>query len=297
MRHHDRLEPRLCMSAAVTDGSLMIDGTDAADVIRVSRRGTNYVVRDGSSAGVVAFPARGVEEVVVSARGGDDVVRLDRLSVPAIVDAGAGDDRVFGGNGDDTLIGGDGNDRLLGRFGDDALDGGAGADFLSGDFGDDDLVGGSGSDRLAGGIGFDTTDADNDDVRGFEGFVNVTPTAFPFARLRTISPDGSGLPTFDLNGPGGITPFPDDPVFPGFTAVPRTSNRITFGDTGLQVPQAGSSTFDPRLSPIGGTNSVFFRSDSGLFIRAGSESLLLQRNPDIESTRRIAVAAIALDNG
>ena len=109
------------------------------------------------------------------------------LPVAAIVDAGAGDDRVqasdrgdnvFGGAGNDTLIGGklddwliggDGNDRLFAgtvatpAFADGALvsintaiasDGGSG-NYLNGGAGDDRLYGGSGSDWLKGGDGVD----------------------------------------------------------------------------------------------------------------------------------------------
>ena len=109
------------------------------------------------------------------------------LLVAAIVDAGAGDDRVqasdrgdnvFGGAGNDTLlggklddwlIGGDGNDRLFAgtvtttAFADGALpainsviasDGGSG-NYLDGGVGDDRLYGGSGSDWLKGGDNVD----------------------------------------------------------------------------------------------------------------------------------------------
>ena len=98
MKHVDVLESRLCLSAVVTNGSLIITGTDASEVVRVQQRGGSYLVRDGSSAGVVTFSKTGIADVVVNAGGGDDTVRLDKLDVPVIVDAGAGNDRVWGGN-------------------------------------------------------------------------------------------------------------------------------------------------------------------------------------------------------
>ena len=58
-------------------------------------------------------------------------------------------DRLWGGDGNDTLDGGAGNDRLFGEGGDDVLTGGAG---------DDRLYGGPGADRMDGGAG-------NDDLR------------------------------------------------------------------------------------------------------------------------------------
>ena len=261
------LERRALFSASVTDGSLVIDGTDGSELIRVTRGGTNYVVRDGSGGGIKSFPAEGVEEIVVTARGGDDTVRLDRVTVPVSVDAGAGNDRVFGGHDDDLIVGGDGNDRLLGRNGDDALDGGAGDDFLSGDFGDDDLVGGAGRDRVLGGVGFDSSDTDDDDVRGIEGLgilINF-PDRFPV----------SGPPTFNASAPG-FFPFPDDPVFPGFTSPPFTSNRITFGTTGLEVPQVGSNMFGSILNPTFTGGFVFLHTSDGTLVSFGSDHILKQ---------------------
>ena len=59
---------------------------------------------------------------------------------------GAGDNSIFGNEGNDTLIGGGGEDKLYG---------GDGSDSLSGDDDDDSLYGGSGSDKVYGGAGDD----------------------------------------------------------------------------------------------------------------------------------------------
>lgn len=67
-------------------------------------------------------------------------------SFDEILDAGAGNDFVFGGAGNDYLIGGEGDDRLRGGQGNDLLAGGEGNDTLSGDLGRDTLDGGSGTD-------------------------------------------------------------------------------------------------------------------------------------------------------
>ncbi|WP_431282063.1 Hint domain-containing protein [Humitalea sp. 24SJ18S-53] len=55
-------------------------------------------------------------------------------------DGGAGDDRIGGSTGDDTLIGGEGNDSLLGLGGDDTLTGGAGNDIIRGFDGTDTVI-------------------------------------------------------------------------------------------------------------------------------------------------------------
>ncbi|WP_348946623.1 Ig-like domain-containing protein [Chitinibacter sp. FCG-7] len=66
--------------------------------------------------------------------------------VTDLVNAGAGDDTVFGENGSDALYGGAGNDKLFG---------GAGLDILRGGAGNDLLVGGAGNDLLRGDAGAD----------------------------------------------------------------------------------------------------------------------------------------------
>ena len=58
--------------------------------------------------------------------------------------------------GDDKLYGGAGNDVLYGQGGDDMLSGGAGNDVLLGGSGDDTLTGGAGDDMLTGGLGVDS---------------------------------------------------------------------------------------------------------------------------------------------
>ena len=73
---------------------------------------------------------------------------------------GDGDDQMAGGNGDDTLYGGSGNDLLYGDNGDQT---GMGNDILYGDDGDDELQGGNGDDPLFGGDGDDVLEGGNGD--------------------------------------------------------------------------------------------------------------------------------------
>jgi Ca2+-binding RTX toxin-like protein len=83
----------------------------------------------------------------------------------------AGDDYVYGGDGNDVLDGGTGNDALIGNAGDDTLDGGTGNDTLVGDDGNDALDGGTGNDTLYGDDGNDTLDggAGDDYLYGDQG--------------------------------------------------------------------------------------------------------------------------------
>ena len=83
---------------------------------------------------------------------------------PAIwVEAGDGNDRIYGSNeGWETMHGEGGNDFLWTRGGGGQAWGGAGNDFLLGGAGTDSLLGGTGNDRAYGGRG-------NDYLRGDEG--------------------------------------------------------------------------------------------------------------------------------
>ncbi|AFM26137.1 calcium-binding protein [Desulfomonile tiedjei] len=64
------------------------------------------------------------------------------------IDAGGGDDLVYGQNGDDTLYGGSGSDTLYGQDDNDVLYGGSGNDYLYGNWGSNSLYGEAGDDYL-----------------------------------------------------------------------------------------------------------------------------------------------------
>ncbi|HEY9810946.1 MAG TPA: hypothetical protein V6D13_16580 [Halomicronema sp.] len=71
------------------------------------------------------------------------------------IDAGDGNDSVFGGKDDDILKGNTGIDILLGDIGNDSICGGEDNDVLIGGNGDDLLDGDIGNDTLTGGAGAD----------------------------------------------------------------------------------------------------------------------------------------------
>ena len=68
---------------------------------------------------------------------------------------GSGDDIIYGGDGNDTILGGSGDDRLYGGDGDDDINGGNHADLLEGGPGNDTLNGGWHTDECDGGGGTD----------------------------------------------------------------------------------------------------------------------------------------------
>ena len=178
----EALESRRLLSVGVVDGTLVVVGSAGPDRIRlyddVTDKGPVIVViverlLIGGAPEVHEVPSEGVRSVLVRAGAGDDEVDLfdaptgptsGPVSLPSRIDAGLGDDRVFGGRGRDFVVGGFGKDRIHGNdggdwldggWGNDFLDGGRGNDYVFGSYGDDTVRGGEGDDRLSGGPGND----------------------------------------------------------------------------------------------------------------------------------------------
>lgn len=185
----ESLESRRLLSAAVVDGVLVITGTPLAERILVNenfdpatRKTKTYNVSIdpvGSDRPTEYYiiPAEGVNSLRIVAGGGNDLVDLAIATYAVIavvgigpvraatsIDAGSGNDEVYGGTARDSVNGGFGNDRIEGGYGDDSLNGGWGDDFLAGgngtdllygSYGRDMLNGGEGDDRLYGGAGND----------------------------------------------------------------------------------------------------------------------------------------------
>ena len=142
----------------------------------------------------------------------------------------AGNDTVYGGGGNDTILGGNiAEDTIFGGAGDDLIRAftttaaaGTAADFLSGGGGDDVVLGGAGNDTIEGGRGNDTlsggggnnsfvydlgTPAGHDLITDFNPFGDVVrlanaPAGFdPLAALT----DGAAGAVLDLGDGSNIT--------------------------------------------------------------------------------------------
>ena len=160
---NDRLDGRF--------GPDVFEGGSGIDTVTYAGRSAGVtatidgVADDGDSAGPIGGdfdPGDGHRDDIgadienVEGGAGNDVLRGDADANR--LDAGPGDDTIFGGDGagaDDTLTGGPGSDRVLGGGGDDLVVGGDGDDFLDGGAGADQLAGEAGNDRLAGRAGPD----------------------------------------------------------------------------------------------------------------------------------------------
>ena len=170
-------------TAELVNGILSVNGSNGRDNVTVRATGGQIRVQSKLNLGspqrtseVHVFDTATVQSVSIRLHGENDVARISRnLTVGTLIDGGAGNDRLTGGDASNTLLGGDGNDRLrggnandiiiggagddrlLGRGGSDILSGMEGNDVLTGGAGDtpDFLIGGSGRDRLSGGAGSD----------------------------------------------------------------------------------------------------------------------------------------------
>ena len=184
----DALEPRRLLSSATLSGDVLVVNDDPlTDAILIRRHAVPdspvYVVdidpADGSKrpSRHWEFPLDKVHFIVVRGFGGNDVIDLaiatysidaepgvGPVTVPPRIDAGLGDDQVYGGTardivagsfGTDRIDGGDGDDWIDGGWGDDVLHGGRGNDFVYGNAGNDVVGGDEGNDRLYGGSGND----------------------------------------------------------------------------------------------------------------------------------------------
>lgn len=231
-RMYERLESRRLLSATLVDGLLTVTGTSSGsehfgnDVIEVhyerAGRGSGdpfnlHVRLNGNLIG--QFAHNTVSRVRVFGLAGHDRIDLSGvtlpggferggLNVPAVVEGGAGNDTIIGGNESDTLLGGAGRDVIHGGRGADLIVGGAGNDKLHGDDGDDSLAGsagndglhgGAGTDRFSGGRGIDTADyADRTEAVAIVIGVVRLPEPWP-ANGRTVTP----APDFDIRNFAG----------------------------------------------------------------------------------------------
>lgn len=132
------------VTAKLVGSDLVITGSRSNDVIEVEpgRGGTLVVESDEQVIGT--FDAASVATIRFNGFSGNDVFVVDpRITITVFASAGAGNDVLIGGNGDNILVGGTGNDVLIGGHGRDILIGGTGHDFIAGRGGDDILIGGS----------------------------------------------------------------------------------------------------------------------------------------------------------
>ena len=151
--------------SALSRGKLSVFGSSGDDFIRITQTSAGVSVSISGLETKVYSPASSVKTISVNAGAGNDEVVLfkkngtGRVTRPAAIYGGDGDDRLFAGDGSvrdgdirggNHLVGGRGDDSLVGGNGRDYLDGG---DQLAARDSNSDLA--DGADTLVGGAGDD----------------------------------------------------------------------------------------------------------------------------------------------
>jgi len=166
----------------------------------------------------------------------DPGVAAEPVVAGFLVAAGAGNDRVYGSSGGDTIFEGSGDGLVAGLFDNDTIFGEAGDDVLFGNTGGDSLYGGEGDDFLDSGPG---GDAGFDRLYGGPGDDILEAHAFGLLD----GGEGEDWADFDMDSPVTLLVDPDADAlaaFPefGFLPIPDDIDAVAFfyDELGLGFP-------------------------------------------------------------
>ncbi len=266
----------------LTHGTLIVEGTPANDkfALRLQASRPDILQVDVGDDGSADFSIKRkhVAKIVVRARAGDDLVRIDEGNgtftdtIPTTLDGGAGDDRIAGGTGVEQLLGGDGNDTIDGNGGNDVARMGAGDDTFVWDPGD-------GSDTVEGESGADTLR-----FNGAAGAEHIDLSANGnrlrfFRDVATITMDTNDVETVDFNALGGA-----DTV----TVNDLTGTDVTSVNTDLAgTPGGTTGDNQPDSVIVKGTNgndAIDVRGDaSGVVVSGLPAKVTIQHQEPIDA--------------
>jgi Ca2+-binding RTX toxin-like protein len=267
-------------------GVLRFDGGAGNDIVAIRHLDRGAVVFvDGLS---TAFPIDDVRRVEMVGNAGDDALEVDfSFPWPALLDGGAGVDRLSGGAGEDTLLGGDGNDGLFGRRGGDLILAGPGDDNVDGFSGDDTIDGGPGADHLHAGNENDTIDYSSrtnplrlvhrEFASDAEGEVGEGDQLFSFERVLGGAGDDFIAIGHTIHGGGGND-----------TLVGSTRDDQLFGDggnddlnggQGKDHLEGGAGDDTLRSSDIGVVDSLFGAAGNDRFFTDDSSRDIVHGGP------------------
>lgn len=158
----ESLEPRQHLAITLEGRTLVVTGTAGADRVTIETRTSSpYGVRIGLNAQLKVVDVTTIDLIRINLGDGNDAMTTNTAAVPMTIrlaiDGGAGNDRLAGADGSDTIRGGPGDDFIIDGAGNDRLYGGDGADQLVSGFGGDFVYGEAGNDKI-------TTDATNNSI-------------------------------------------------------------------------------------------------------------------------------------
>ncbi len=224
--------------------------SDADDTVFVTKEGNDLYKIDVN--GEVEY-ANGEElkKLKFDLKGGNDTLVVgEGVPIDITAELGEGDDRFWGGGGNDNVNGGKGNDRIYGRGGDDHMNGGAGNDEIWGLMGHNTMIGGAGSDVFMTGTG-------SQNLVDFTGSEDSHPTAAPNStttatpRSQTTAPSAGTTPPATA-APGSPTAGASPVGGNGNIVINGDNNTIYTGSSPTGAP--GTSATSP-ISGSTGTNN------------------------------------------
>ncbi|MGA2501738.1 MAG: hypothetical protein ABSH20_28695, partial [Tepidisphaeraceae bacterium] len=147
------LEARQLLSVTLENGLLQITGTDQADQIKVRPVANPAKLKVVVNHEVSYFNRADIQRIRIDALGGNDNVQIyevgGKITIPAAIYGGDGNDNLVGGSGSDSIYGGAGNDTIVGgAAGDNTLAGGSGDDKINARGGGNTINGGPGNNTL-----------------------------------------------------------------------------------------------------------------------------------------------------
>jgi Ca2+-binding RTX toxin-like protein len=250
-------------------GDDAVYGGDGNDTIIGGGTGSDALFGDAGNDSITASQTAGT--LVYGGSGDDTITGSDLVD---ILDAGTGNDVVYGNAGADIISGDAGNDALFGGDGADQMSGGVGADTLTGGAGADTLFGDDDRDLFFGGIGdlidggnggddFDTLDLRDLGGRAFtnviygggdgesgivqvlDGSGAVTGT-FKFADIERIIPCFTpGTLVVTQQGERAV-----ETLVPGDRVLTRDSGYQTLRWVGMRTLDANELAATPAFQPV-----------------------------------------------
>jgi Ca2+-binding RTX toxin-like protein len=238
--------------------SVIVNGTDKADKIKVTNTGTTVNVTGTPEAVTIVNAedtATAVDHLTIQSQGGNDTIDASALAAGVIaltIDAGAGNDTITGSAGADTILAGDGNDTVTGGAGNDFADLGAGDDTFTWNPGDgsDTVLGGTGTDTLA----FNGANVAENIVIGTDGVNallsrnvgNVQMVLNGVEHLQVNTAGGAdNITVSDLTGSGVTQVAIDLSAGPGSKSGDGAADTVTVngtaGDDNIKVVNSGGS--------------------------------------------------------
>lgn len=236
--------------------------SDADDKVFVTKEGDDmYKIDVNGQAEYVN--GEELKKLKFDLKGGRDTLVIgEGVPIGITAELGEGDDRFWGGGGNDNVKGGNGNDKIYGRGGNDHMNGGAGNDEIWGLMGHNTMIGGAGSDVFM-------TGAASQSLMDFTSGEDSHPTAAP-SGTTTAAPVTTGTTAVPTGAPTTSTATPASTTAPAAGAAPTTgSGNYTLanhmagpGGVGFTLTAEGTYTskgkeFTTTMTQPGGPGTPF----------------------------------------